>query len=429
MREPIAEDTRERALLVGLRLDGQELEATEGSLSELRRLAKTDGAMVVHQIIQQVRKPDSRTLIGKGKVEDISLFCMEHEIDLVIFDDELSPAQQRNLEDELNVTVIDRAQLILEIFARRARSSEGKLQVELAQLRYLLTRLVGKGLAMSRLGGGIGTRGPGEMKLEVDRRRVNRRIYKLRRELEAVKRRRRVQRAGRESLQIPAVSLVGYTNAGKSTLFNALTDARVQADDRLFATLDPTIRRLPLPDGGTAVLSDTVGFIRKLPHELIAAFKGTLEEVVEADLLLHVIDASSAQWAEQAATVRGVLQEIGAGEKPMIEALNKIDLVKNSREVKRLLFSFDKGIPVSARHGRGLEELLKAIQTELHPVIKHVRCAIPYVRGDIISMIHDKGKVLHKEYGEDSVVIEADIEYRYTKVLNEFERNGVTNEK
>jgi len=427
LREPVAEGTRERALLVGLKLDGQQLEATEGSLSELRKLAKTDGATVVHQIIHQVRKPNSRTLIGKGKVEDISSFCAKHEIDLVIFDDELSPAQQRNLEDELNVTVIDRAQLILEIFARRARSSEGKLQVELAQLRYLLTRLVGKGLAMSRLGGGIGTRGPGETKLEVDRRRVNRRIYKLRRELEAVKRRRRVQRAGRDSLQIPAVALVGYTNAGKSTLFNALTNARVLADNKLFATLDPTIRKLPLPDGGAAVLSDTVGFIRKLPHELIAAFKSTLEEVVEADLLLHVIDASSARWAEQAATVRRVLQEIGAGEKPMIEALNKIDLVENSREVERLLFSFENGIPLSARHGRGLEELLKAIQSELHPVIKHVKCTIPYGRGDIISMIHEKGKVLHREYRQDSVVIEADIEYRYTSALKEFERNGVIN--
>lgn len=424
MAELIVDRGSEKAMLVGVKLDGHGLEETEESVGELGRLAETAGAQVLHRIIQQVHKPNSSTLIGRGKVEELHELCHEDQIDLVVFDEELTPAQQRNLQGELGVPVIDRTQLILRIFAGRARSSEGKLQVELAQLKYLLTRLVGKGLTMSQLAGGIGIRGPGEPQLEVERRKINRRIYKLQRELEAVRKRRRVQRAGRKSLQLPAIALVGYTNAGKSTLFNALTSAGVLTEDKLFATLDPTIRKLSLPDGSSTVISDTVGFIRRLPHELIAAFKATLEEVVEADMILHVIDASSPQCAQQAATVRQVLDEIGAVDKPTVEALNKIDMVENSQDVKRLLFSFEKGIPISAKYGQGLDELLKAVQITLWPTVRHVKYAVPYDRWDIVSMIHDKGKVLHREYGEDAVLIEADIEYRYTRPMKQFEIDG-----
>ncbi len=408
-------------MLVGIKLSSQRIEEAEESIDELCKLTETAGIRVARKTIQQIQKPNSRILIGKGKVVEIHELCQDEKMDLVIFDEELTPAQQRNLQEEMSLQVIDRAQLILEIFAKRARSSEGKLQVDLAQLKYMLTHLVGRGITMSRLGGGIGTRGPGETQLEVDRRKVHRRIYKLERELETVKNRRRVQRKGRRSLQLPSVALVGYTNAGKSTLFNALTDADVLTEDKLFATLDPTIRRLPLPGGGAAVISDTVGFIRKLPHELVAAFKATLEEVIEADLILHVIDASSPRWEEQAVIVKQVLEEIGAVNKPGIEALNKIDLVESSQEVKRLIFNFENGIPVSAKYGRGLDEVLKAIQTSLHAVVRHVKYTIPYDRGDIISMLHEKGKVLRKEYGRNAVVIEADIEHRYADTLEQFE--------
>lgn len=303
--------------------------------------------------------------IGKGKAEELAVLVITTHADLVIFDDELSPAQQRNLERLLKTKVIDRTWLILDIFASRAASKEGKIQVELAQLCYLLPRLVGKGTALSRLGGGIGTRGPGETKLEVDRRRIRRRISILRKELEEIAKRRGLQRSNRKKSGLPLVSIVGYTNAGKSTLFNALTDSEVFVEDKLFATLDPTIRRCYLPSGDFMLLADTVGFIRKLPHDLIAAFRATLEEATYSDLLLHVVDASHPGKDDHLEAVEEVLRTLGIADRPVIIVLNKIDLIPGKLDRERILLEHPGAIPVSAETREGLDELLKTISKML----------------------------------------------------------------
>ena len=330
----------EKTILVGM--DWGQIKGgwtAEDSLEELKQLADTAGAVVVNRFIQRRAKPDPAFFIGKGKVQELALYAQQENIDLCIFDDELTPVQQRNLELSLGVKIIDRTALILDIFAQRAHSREGKLQVELAQMRYRLPRLSGKGTELSRLGGGIGTRGPGETKLEVDRRRVRTRINDIEKELALVLQQRQQQRQRRKDNEVPLIALVGYTNAGKSTLLNALTDAGVLAENKLFATLDPTTRSVTLPDGETILFSDTVGFIQKLPHQLVAAFRATLEEVVEADLLLHVVDASHSQREAQEQAVYEVLKELKVAEKPMLLVFNKADRMEAGEpaEVERLL--------------------------------------------------------------------------------------------
>src|SRR5438093_2956491 len=379
---------RERAVLAGL-VNGSDDE----SLGELAALARAAGAEPVGRVVQARSRPDPATFVGKGKVQEIHQLVHATGADAVILDDELSAGQLRSLEERLRVKVLDRTALILDIFALHARSGEGKLQVELAQLNYLLPRLRGWGEAMSRLGGGIGTRGPGETKLEIDRQHIRRRITKLRREITDLARSRRVKRSRRERSGIPQIALAGYTNAGKSTLMNALTDAGAVVADQPFATLDPRTRRLALAGGRHATISDTVGFVRKLPHELIEAFKSTLEEVARADLVLHVADASAPDLEEQMASVREVLGEIGAGALPEVLALNKWDLLDEAGRA-RLARRLPDGVPVSALLGEGVGDVLRrAAEALSHPPLD-VRRLIPYDRPEILPSLYRRAEVL-----------------------------------
>ncbi|MHB8926252.1 MAG: GTPase HflX [Bacillota bacterium] len=403
---------------MALEQPGPEDWTTEESLDELELLAGSAGALVVSRVVQRREGPTSSHYIGSGKAEGLRGVCAERGADLVIFDDELSPTQQRNLEGTIGVRVIDRTQLILDIFARRARTKEGQLQVELAQLKYLLPRLAGQGASLTRLGGGIGTRGPGETKLEVDRRRIRRRLAELERETEGLRQHRRLQRENRHQVPFPVVSLVGYTNAGKSTLFNTLTAAGVRAEDRLFATLDPTTRRLTLPEYGEVLLSDTVGFIHKLPHHLVAAFRATLEELVEADLLVQVVDASHPQARQQMAVVAGVLVEVGAGEKPTVTALNKADRC-DPESLDFLAREGREAVVISARRRTGLDELLRAMARAFRQRLEPLRLVVPYNRQGLLSLIHEKGRVTRLEYGEAGIVVEAEIEGVWARRLRE----------
>ncbi len=347
---------RECAVLVGLAIGGRDRERAERSLEELKQLAEASGARVVGQVLQDRKAPDPATLIGRGKVQELARLREEEEVDLFVFDDDLSPAQQRNIEKAVEAKTVDRTQLILDIFAKRAKTREGRLQVELAQLDYMLPRLSGHGILLSRLGGGIGTRGPGETKLETDRRRIRQRILAVRREIEHVRKERDLRRDGRRRNALPTVALVGYTNAGKSTLFKALTREAVQISDQVFMTLDPLVRRVRLGPCSDMLLVDTVGFIQKLPHQLVDAFRATLEEVCQADLLLHIIDASAEDCDQRAAAVEAVLREIGADERPQIEVLNKTDRLTEQRsEALRALRP--SAVAISARSGEGLEAL------------------------------------------------------------------------
>jgi GTP-binding protein HflX len=356
----------EKALLVSTYIPGKvsRTEAEE-SLSELAELSRTAGAVVVKSVIQKIASPNPAYYIGKGKAEELKSEVEREGVDLVIFDENLTPGQERNLDDLLEAKVIDRTGLILDIFAMRARTREGRLQVELAQLNYLLPRLVGKGLSLSRLGGGIGTRGPGESKLETDRRRVRERISRIKRDLEKVRKTRELRRVSRKEVPFPVIAVIGYTNAGKSTLFNRLSKAPsgkgVLAEDKLFATLDPTIRKITLPENRIALISDTVGFIKKLPHQLVEAFKATLEEVVNADILLHVIDASHPNAEVQIESVKKVLDEIGASDKPVINVFNKIDRLEGGIVPIHLRLGAEGAIPVSALTGGGIDDLIDNI--------------------------------------------------------------------
>jgi GTP-binding protein HflX len=392
----------ERAILVGTERPRLAIPVKE-SLAELGRLAATAGVVVAGSSVQALRRIHAATFIGQGKVEAVKALADELRANVVIFDDALSPAQQRNLERETDRKVIDRSALILDIFAQRARSLEGKLQVELAQLQYLSPRLTRQWTHLSRLGGGVGTRGPGETQLEVDRRRIRERIAQLRRRLEEVERTRRLHRDERASVPFPTVALVGYTNAGKSTLMNALTRAGVLVEDRLFATLDPTVRRLRLPEGLTVLVADTVGFIHKLPHQLIEAFKSTLEEVRFADMLVHVIDASHPSWPEQARIVTEVLEEIGAGERPVVPALNKTDLLGGVGAVG----AGADAVRISARTGDGLPQLLAAIETRLTLGLERVHCALPSGRGDLLAWLRGAGRVVEEYYRDGMVTVTA----------------------
>ncbi len=385
------------------------LDADE-SLAEFRELLLSAGGQVVAQVLQRRPKPDPATLIGSGKVEEIAGVAASTEADLVLFDHDLSPTQLRNLEAALPCRVLDRTQLILDIFARHARTREGQLQVELAQLEYMLPRLTGRGKAMSQLGGGIGTRGPGETKLETDRRRIQRRIDQLKLDLDAVRRVRKQQRQRREAVPVPTVALVGYTNAGKSTLFNAVTDAHVLSSSRMFATLDPKLRAVELPSRRRVLLSDTVGFIRNLPHTLVTSFRATLEEVAQAEVLLHIRDAASTYGEEQKAQVEKVLGELDCLSKPRIEVLNKIDLLPEDERSALLSRATDgpKGesavVPLSAFTGQGIPALLQAIDNALHsdPIVD-ADLRVPQHEGAVLAAI-EAGMVVHTREYEGNLV-------------------------
>jgi GTPase len=391
----------ERALLVGLALDAHQRAATESSVAELDQLVRSAGGTVVGALIQERKRRDPATLVGRGKVEEIAAISERTGAHMLVFDDELSPAQQRNIEQGVGRKTVDRTQLILDIFARRASTREGRLQVELAQLDYLLPRLSGKGVLLSRLGGGIGTRGPGETKLETDRRRIRQRIQAVRREIARVRRARRTRREARARADAPVVALVGYTNAGKSTLFNALTHADAVTADALFMTLDPLVRRARLGHGGEVLMVDTVGFIQKLPHALVAAFRATLEEVVEADLLLHVMDGSAEDLEEREAAVLRVLGEIGADGRPRIEVLNKIDRVSGARRAT-LEAARPGAALVSARTGDGIDALRAALAARLALAPRSVRLRFKSSDTRGIAGVYGSGRVVsHEVVGED----------------------------
>jgi GTPase len=417
----------ESAIIVGLDLKSRSrrgadhiaYDVTE-SLEELKVLAESAGAQVEESLIQSRPAPDAATLIGSGKLQELEGLVHLHRADLVVFDSELTPTQQRNIERALDCRVLDRTQLILDIFARRARTREGQLQVELAQLNYLLPRLTGRGVEMSRLGGGIGTRGPGETQLETDRRRIHGRIKKLSDQLEHVRTGRGTQRRQRQAVPLATVALVGYTNAGKSTLFNRLTGAEVLADKRMFATLDPTVRHVQLPSRRKVLMSDTVGFIRNLPTTLVKAFRATLEEVTEASLLLHVVDASSPHAAQQTEHVLKVLAEIGASETRQILALNKMDLIPDSEEGSESLSQRILGeirgpaaweaIPLSARTGAGFDTLLTAIDRALPlDAVSRVKFRIPAGEGSLIHLLHERAKVLASRYRGNKWEVQAEV--------------------
>ncbi len=378
----------------------------DDSLDELQELAHAAGAVVVDRILQQRPTLDPAYFIGHGKAIDICDQAKAQSVELIVFDDELTPTQLRNLERLMGCRVIDRTQLILDIFAQRARTREGKLQVELAQLEYLRPRLTGRGVELSRLGAGIGTRGPGETKLEIDRRRIVHRIARIRSEMERVRAQRTLQRSHRRNTSLSTISLVGYTNAGKSTLFNAMTSAQVKVSRQLFSTLDPTLRRIVLPSKRVALLSDTVGFIRKLPHTLVSAFRATLEEVVQADLILHVIDGADSHYPQRESAVQSVLEELEVTHTPVLKVYNKLDLAPGTPRNGNP----HEAVWVSALTGEGLDELVEQIDTLLvgDPLVD-CRLLLPHAATKALDLIHRKGKLLEKEVSDDFIRVHAQI--------------------
>ncbi len=418
-----APESRERAALVGLFSGASRHFDPEHSLDELAGLAAAAGADVALRVLQERPKPHPATFLGSGKVASLAAACDEAHVGTVIFDNELTPAQLRNLETALDRKVVDRTQLILDIFARRARTREGKLQVELAQLKYLLPRLVGANTALSRLGGGIGTRGPGETKLETDRRRIRHRISMLSKEIDNVKRRRTQLRERRQKSSVPTVALVGYTNAGKTTLFNRLTGDQAVVSNALFVTLDPLVRKVKLPDRRELLVSDTVGFIERLPHSLVAAFRATLEEVAAADLLLHVIDASSSDRERQIEAVRAVLAEVGAEKVPSIEVFNKCDQLDDS-ERARVRALYPGALCVSALTGEGRDDVIAAMETRLALDTAHVTIAFSSDDQDVrerVAELYRLGRILRHVTTDGSVAIEAEIPRR---LLSRFQAVG-----
>jgi GTP-binding protein HflX len=399
----------ERVFLVAMELKSRVRADIDESLSELADLTRTAGGNVIGEGVQKLEAPVAATFIGSGKAQEFAQQCKLSEVDTVIFDDELSPAQSRNLEKVFDCKILDRTALILDIFAQRARTREGKLQVELAQLQHLLPRLTRYWTHLSRQKGGIGMRGEGETQLETDRRRVQERIDRISEDLDTVRRQRTTQRQGRKRYQWPLASIVGYTNAGKSTLLNRLTQASVQVEDKLFSTLDPTTRRLRLPTNQNVLLSDTVGFIRKLPHGLVEAFKATLEEVVQADLLLHVVDISHAQAEERIAAVNAVLAEINAQDKPTLMVFNKIDRLSQGATANQHRDRFPNAVAISAKDGAGFEALLSELGTVLRPARQYVELRIPPGSSDVIARLHAVGQVLECRYGTSFARIKARI--------------------
>ncbi|MGH8909313.1 MAG: GTPase HflX [Egibacteraceae bacterium] len=401
--------TAEKAILVGVHRNGATQHDVDASLDELEQLVDTAGSTTVGRIVQRRDVPDTATFIGRGKVVELKALVAELGADAAIFDDELSPAQQRNLEERLGVKVLDRTIVILDIFAQHASSREGRAQVELAQLSYLLPRLRGWGQALSQQAGGIGTRGPGETQLEVDRRKLNRRITRLRHDLLDYERTRRLKTKERERRNVPTAALVGYTNAGKSTLLNRMTGADVLVADRLFATLDTTARRFELPDGREAVVTDTVGFVQKLPTQLVEAFKSTLEDTLRAELLVHVVDASHPEAEAQAATVDQVLDEIGAGAMQRLVVLNKID-VADRDELAGLRRRLGDALTVSARTGEGVEALIAAIACRIPAQRALIEALVPYARTDLVALAHREGEVLQSQARSDGTWLVAKVD-------------------
>ncbi|HXQ75183.1 MAG TPA: GTPase HflX [Acidimicrobiales bacterium] len=393
---------RERIVLVGVVFPWTTVEAVDADLDELALLVGTAGADVVGRVVQRRDHPDPATYVGRGKAQELHELSVTVDSDTVVFDDELSPAQQRNLEKILGRTAIDRTAVILDIFAQNARSQEGKAQVELALLRYRLPRLRGRGREFSQQAGGIGTRGPGETQLEVDRRRLLQRMARLEVDLRQVSATRRTQRRARVRGRHRSVSLVGYTNAGKSTLLNRLTDAGVLVESKPFSTLDPRTRRLALPGGETVLLSDTVGFVRKLPHQLVEAFRSTLDEVRQAELLLHVVDGSAAEPEAQIEAVRLVLEEIGASEVPELLVVNKAD---RSRRAIKVAAAHEGAVVVSARTGEGIDDLIRALGVQLRVADRVVELLVPFERGDVLAAVHREGDVVDEAHGEGATVV------------------------
>ncbi len=396
----------EVAVLVGIDMG---LYNAQVSMDELEELARTAGAVVAAKIIQKRDKPDSATYVGSGRLEEIKAFTEANDVDLLIFDGELTPSQQRNIEDETDIRVIDRTTLILDIFAARARSNEGKIQVELAQLKYSLPRLGGKGAEMSRLGGGIGTRGPGESKLESDRRHIRRRIQSLQEELVQIAKRRENLRARREKDGVETVAIVGYTNAGKSTLMNTLTNAGVLAENKLFATLDPTSRALTLPDGRTVMLIDTVGLVRRLPHQLVDAFRSTLEEAANATVILNLCDASDECCTEHLNVTMNLLAALGCADKPIISVLNKCDLCGGSF----VLPAQGEFVMISAKTGEGLGNLLAKIQLSLPLTRRKAELLIPYNEGGLVSYIREEGVLIKEDYRANGIYVKAVVDVQF----------------
>jgi GTPase len=393
---------RERIILVGVILADRDASEVESALDELALLVASARADVVGRVVQRRDRPEPATYLGRGKVDELAALSRELDADTVVFDDELSPAQQRNLERMLGRTAIDRTAVILDIFAQNARSPEGRAQVELALLRYRLPRLRGRGQSLSQQAGGIGTRGPGETQLEVDRRRLVRRMHRLEADLREVDRTRVLQRRSRARGRHRELALVGYTNAGKSSLLNRLTDAGVPAEDRLFVTLDPRTRQLALPGGETVLVTDTVGFVRKLPHELVEAFRSTLDSVRLADLVVHVVDGAALDPDGQIQAVRRVLNDIGAGFVPELVVVNKADL---SSEAEKFATTIDGSVAISARTGQGIADLLRVLADRLRSTDRVVRLVVPYARGDVLAAAHREGEVLAQEDGEDASVL------------------------
>ncbi len=402
----------ERALLITVDLrDRRQKEpwSAEEKGRELRELAISSNADVIREEIVKRDKISPARFIGKGKAEEIFAMCHEMNINIVIFNNDLTGTQQKNLEEIIQTKTVDRSQLILDIFARRAKSSEGKIQVELAQLLYLLPRLMGMGIFLSRLGGGIGTRGPGEQKLEVDRRRIRDRIAKLKKDLARISKQRYIRRIKRDKISGLTIAIIGYTNAGKSTLLNSLTGSHVTAENRLFSTLDPTMRGYILPNNQKVIFSDTVGFLDRLPHHLIESFKATLEEVVEADLLIHIIDASHPKCLQHKKAVFDVLKQLNADQKPIIHTLNKIDKIENERDIQRLVREFDGAVPISALTKKGLDKLIDKILLHMSSMMATIKISIPQHNMKIINYIYEHAHILKKEYREQNVYIEAQI--------------------
>ncbi|MEY2423551.1 MAG: GTPase [Acidimicrobiaceae bacterium] len=404
----ISREGREKLVLVGVALGGDHMDDVESSLDELSQLVDTAGADEVARVVQRRDRPDPATYVGKGKVDELREVSLSVDSDTVVFDNELTPAQQFNLEKLLGRTAIDRTAVILDIFAQNAHSQEGKAQVELALLQYRLPRLRGKGTKLSQQAGGmsagaarIGSRGPGETQLEVDRRRLVRRIHKLESELKTIGKHRDTQRKSRRRSQLAHVVIVGYTNAGKSTLLNRLTDAGVLVEDRLFATLDATTRRLALPGGEPVLVTDTVGFVRKLPHQLVEAFKSTLDVAAEADLLVHIVDSSAAEPEMQIDAVHAVLTEIGGNDVPELLAFNKADIAPADAE--RLAARYPGSVAISANNGVGLDELLRAVADRLRALTAVVELVVPYDRGDVLAAVHREGEVLVETAGEGAM--------------------------
>jgi len=425
MRAAEVEPTKQRALMLALERRGEEWRE---SLEELARLAETAGVEVVGTVTQRREKPHPVYFVGKGKAGEIRQIRGDAGADVLLVDGDLRPGQQRNLEEAAGMGVLDRTGLILEIFARRAQSRAGKIQVELAQLSYLLPRLTGKGTELSRLGGGIGTRGPGETKLESDRQRVRRRLRILQKQVERIGKRRAVERRNRQEAGVPVAALVGYTNAGKSTLLNSLSGAEVFVEDLLFATLDPTIRRVGLADGREFLAVDTVGFIRDLPHQLVAAFHATLEEVIEADVLVHVVDASHPQMEEQIDAARRVLVELECAEKPTVMAFNKCDLVDDRAGLAERAAREAHAVSISAATGEGLEELLRLVGERLEQALVPIELVVPWKAQHLLSEAHDRGRILAEEFGEEGVALTArvpeDVAQRLRRAAGVGERGG-----